>query len=284
MPPATCSDIPELATQLVACIAAHGPVVVAFSGGVDSAVVAAAARRAVGDDAVAVLAISASLPERQRELAARVAEEIGIEFRAITTQETERAEYQRNDSQRCFFCKETLYAKLAEIQSEYDSFTILSGTNADDLGDYRPGIRAGHEAGIATPLADLGIGKSAVRKLAKHWQLSNWDLPAGPCLASRIAYGEPVSTAKLRMIDRAENFLRDAGFPELRVRLHPGMLARIEVPSDRIADLSQSDLGDRIVREFRELGFKFVSVDLEGLRSGNLNQLIIPGVATPTKS
>lgn len=265
------------AQRLVAELQRHRHVVVAFSGGVDSAVVAAAAVRGLGDDALAVLAISPSVPARQAELAAEVAAEIGIRLQTAETQETQLADYQRNDSQRCFHCKQTLYQALATIAGAHRDSVICSGTNADDLGDYRPGIQAGRDADVQTPLADLGITKAEVRQLAKHWQLSVWDLPAGPCLASRIAYGEPVTVDKLLQIDRAENWLRDEGFPELRVRLHPGQLARIEVPAARIAELVEPEFCKRLGKTFRQFGFQFITIDVEGLRSGNLNQLVSIG-------
>ncbi|WP_417747846.1 ATP-dependent sacrificial sulfur transferase LarE [Rosistilla oblonga] len=266
-----------IAQRLIDELQRHPRVVVAFSGGVDSAVVAAAAQRALGDKALAVMAISPSVPERQSELAAQVAAEIGINLQTISTHETERPDYQRNDGQRCFYCKQTLYQTLATIADEHRDSVICSGTNADDLGDHRPGIQAGRDAAVQTPLADLGITKTMVRQLAKHWELSVWDLPAGPCLASRIAYGEPVTVDKLQRIDRAENWLRDEGFAELRVRLHPGQLARIEVPAARIAELVQPEFRQRMSRHFRSLGFQFITVDIEGLRSGNLNQLVSIG-------
>ncbi|MEZ6090265.1 MAG: ATP-dependent sacrificial sulfur transferase LarE [Pirellulaceae bacterium] len=275
-PPDTASapSIVALSNKLIEYFAPFDEVVVAFSGGVDSAVVAAAAQRKLGSRCTAVMAVSPSVPRRQSELAGQVAEEIGIRLKLVETDETSRPEYQRNDSQRCFYCKQTLYETIATVMNQSTGRIVCSGTNADDLGDHRPGIQAGNLAAVRTPLADLGITKSQVRQLAQLWRLSIWNLPAGPCLASRIAYGEAVTVDKLHMIDDAENWLRDEGFDEVRVRLHPGMLARIEVPPLAIPQLLTSDRQQRLSARFRSLGFKFVTVDLEGFRSGNLNQLV----------
>lgn len=264
----------EQSVKLVEYFGSFKHVVVAFSGGVDSAVVAAAAYRKLGSRCTAVMAISPSVPQRQSELAHRVAEEIGIQLRIIETHEAKNPAYQRNDGQRCFYCKQTLYDTIGSIMQQAPDQIICSGTNADDLGDYRPGIEAGKLADVRTPLAALGITKTQVRELAKYWNLSVWNLPAGPCLASRIAYGEPVTVEKLQMIDQAESWLRDEGFRDLRVRLHPGMLARIEVPTSELHRILSPDLQQRLSRMLRELGFRFITIDLEGLRPGNLNQLV----------
>ena len=251
-----------------------GKVIVAFSGGVDSAVVAAAAHRAVGINALAVTSQSASVPRWQAEAATKTAAEIGIRHMVVATDEVARPEYRQNTANRCFFCKETLYATLRQVAQREGIATILSGTNADDLGDHRPGLLAGHQAEVLTPLADLGFRKDVVRGIAKLWGLSVWDLPAGPCLASRIAYGVEVTPQRLRMIEMAEWWLRGRGFEELRVRLHAGGLARIEVPLDRIAELTVDHFAGEIVSEFKRIGFTNITLDLAGLRSGNLNGLI----------
>ena len=262
------------AERLVAHLREHAQLTVAFSGGVDSSVVAAAAVRAV-PGAKAVTADSPSVPRWQLELAQRVAREIGIEHRVIRTDEGERPEYIRNDGQRCFYCKETLYGCLRALSDRTDS-VIVSGTNADDTGDHRPGIAAGRIAGVATPLADLGITKRRVRALAHHFGLSNAELPASPCLASRIAYGLEVTPERLRRVERAEDWLRQRGMRDVRVRVHAGELARVEVPRDQLPELLESDWSDRFPEVFRELGFQYVTVDFEGLRSGNLNQALVP--------
>lgn len=251
-------------------------VVIAFSGGVDSSVVAAAAKHAGVQKSVAVTADSASVPAWQLSLAKSIASQIGIDHRVVATGELQRNEYRRNDESRCFFCKETLYQALTQIADEYPGATIVSGTNADDLGDHRPGIDAGRAAGVMAPLADLQIGKREVRQLAKHYGLSNHDLPASPCLASRIAYGTEVTVERLERIELAESYLRERGFQQFRVRLHPDELARIEVVKSDIVRLIEVDSDGTLTDHFRQIGFKFVSVDLSGFRSGSMNRVLVP--------
>lgn len=269
---------PQAAEKLQDRLAELRRVVVAFSGGVDSSVVAAAAHAADLDFALAVTANSPSVPRWQLDLAKQVAREIGIDHQLVATSEGARAEYQRNDTQRCFFCKETLYASLHRIAAEFggcEDTMIVSGTNADDLGDHRPGIRAGQEAKVRTPLADLGFGKSIVRQLAAHYGLSNHDLPASPCLASRIAYGVEVTPTRLRQVEEAEDWLRSRGLVEFRVRVHADDLARIEVPRNLIASILELDQDGQLSSVFKRIGFSFVTIDLEGFQSGSLNRVLV---------
>lgn len=255
-----------------------GPAVVAFSGGVDSAVVAAAAVRAdqlgATTRSVAVTAISPAVPQAQRAIAARVAGELGIEHLEVATDELSRPGYADNSPQRCFFCKQTLYAALAEVARQRGGMRIVSGTNADDLGDWRPGIEAGRLGGVLTPLAELGIDKQTVRWIAQQWDVSVASLPAAPCLASRIAYGVEVTPQRLQRVEQAERWLAERGFSPLRVRLHAGELARIEVASEAIARLVQPPLRDELQDHLLRLGFRCVTVDLQGFRSGSLNRLV----------
>jgi uncharacterized protein len=267
------------AQRLLSLLQSYRQVVVALSGGVDSSVVAAAAHRARLELAIAVTADSPSVPRWQLETARTIAAEIGIEHHILPTGEADRQEYRRNDNQRCFFCKQTLYWSLAAFTCRYPNMTILSGTNADDLGDYRPGIEAGNQSGVVTPLADLGLGKSQVRAIASHFGLSNRDLPASPCLASRIAYAVEVTPERLRQIERAEDWLRQQGFREFRVRLHADQLARIEVPKDQLPRLIEMDHDGELTREFQSIGFKFVTIDLEGFRSGSMNRVLVSAEA-----
>lgn len=278
-------DAALAAERLVRFIALHERCIVAFSGGVDSAVVAAAAFRALGSHATAVTGRSPSVSDNQLALAVRVAREIGIEHRVIDTHEIERPEYVVNDRQRCFWCKQTLYQTLDRLRQEAATTPLLSGTNADDLGDFRPGIDAGKRAGVMTPLADLGIDKVLVRRIARLWNLSVAETPASPCLASRVAYGVEVTPKRLRMIESAEAWLRECGFSDCRVRFHEGALARIEVVVNELPRLLDAPLWKETVARLKEVGFRFVTVDLEGLRSGNLNQLVTLAIpsAGPTE-
>lgn len=271
----TTESIRNDARRLIDALATHRRVIIAFSGGVDSSVVAAAAHRAPLESAVAVTAQSPSVPAWQIEIAAKVAAEIGIEHRVVSTHEGDLESYRRNDRDRCFFCKDTLYQTLGRLDDGGTGAKIVSGTNADDLGDYRPGIAAGNRRSVSAPLAELGIGKARVRELAEFFELSNHDLPASPCLASRVAYGTEVTPQRLRRIEAAESHLRALGFSSLRVRLHEGELARIEVERDQVPRLVESDRDGSITRKLLSLGFQYVTIDLEGFRSGNLNQALV---------
>jgi uncharacterized protein len=270
------SDVSQLADRLIAVVRGYSRVVVAFSGGVDSSVVAAVANQAELDSCEAITASSPSVAKWQVDLAKQVASEIGIAHQIVSTGEGDRPEYIRNDSQRCFYCKETLYQTLGTVADVAGDAVILSGTNADDLGDYRPGIQAGSLANVKTPLADLGIDKAMVRKLADHFGLSNHAVPASPCLASRIAYGVDVTPERLKRVELAEDWLRQNGFSDCRVRVHENELGRIEVPRDEIKRLVDSTLAAALCERLKSLGFLYVTVDLQGLRSGNLNQTLVP--------
>ena len=247
---------------------------VAYSGGVDSAVVAKAAAIALRDRAVAVTGVSASLASGELEAAADLARQIGIRHVVIDTDELASSDYTRNAPDRCFHCKTELYSQLQRLLPELGVKAIVNGANADDLGDYRPGMRAAAEHQIHSPLADCAITKVEVRQLAADWGLPVADKPATPCLSSRIAYGEEVTPERLAMIDQAEQFLRGLGLANLRVRYHKGDLARLEVPLADLPRLCESNTRDKVATELRRLGFKFVTLDLEGFRSGSLNQLV----------
>lgn len=251
--------------------------VVAFSGGVDSAVVARAAFEALGARALAATADSASLARVELVAACDLARRIGIEHRLVATGEVADPAYLANDSQRCFHCKTHLFQSLRHMREVRDmGWWILTGTNRDDLGDWRPGLRAAAEHGVRSPLAELGIDKQGVRMLAHVWQLPVADKPASPCLASRLAYGVQVTPERLAMIERAEAELRELGLREFRVRLHPGELARIEVPINDLVRLTERSVRERLIRRLGDIGFRFVTLDLEGFASGSLNRLIGP--------
>jgi pyridinium-3,5-biscarboxylic acid mononucleotide sulfurtransferase len=247
---------------------------VAFSGGVDSAVVAQAAYLALGERAVAVTGISASLASGELELAQEIATQIGIRHQVIRTDELSRAGYVQNAPDRCYHCKTELYTRLTELAPQLGVSVLLNGANVDDLGEYRPGMQAASEFRVLSPLADCGLNKADVRTLARHWNLPCAEKPATPCLSSRIAYGEQVTPERLARIDRAESFLRELGLGAIRVRLHTGELARIEVPVEAIPRLTEPGLREQITERLRELGFRFVTLDLQGFRSGSLNSLL----------
>ncbi len=276
--------------RLVGLLSGFGRVAVAYSGGVDSAVVAKAAHEALGDQAVAVTAVSDSLAEGELEDATALAKRIGVRHRVIRTEEFADPNYVRNNTDRCYFCKSELYGRLSSLLHELDVDLIVSGANLDDSGDHRPGMRAAGEHGVRHPLQECGFHKPMVRKLALAWDLPTWDKPATPCLSSRVAYGEEVTPERVRMIDLAEQWLRRQGLRVLRVRYHKGDLARIEVPVEELPKLAEPNLSFALSKAFHELGFKFVTLDLEGFRSGSLNTLVPinllekPALASSTRS
>jgi uncharacterized protein len=259
---------------LIKTLHGYGRVAVAYSGGIDSTVVAQAAYDALGSAAIAVTAVSESLAAGELEEAQELAQKIGIRHRVIRTEEFADPNYRRNDSDRCYFCKSELYGRLSGMLNELSVDVIASGANTDDLGDYRPGLRAASEHGIRHPLQECGLNKADVRALARGWGLPTWDKPATPCLSSRVAYGEDPTPERVRMIDQAEQWLRQRGLRVLRVRYHKGDLARIEVPLEDLPRFIELQLRGELIVAFRALGFKFVTLDLEGFRSGSMNSVI----------
>ncbi|MBW3594235.1 MAG: ATP-dependent sacrificial sulfur transferase LarE [Actinobacteria bacterium] len=256
-------------------------VVVAYSGGVDSALVALAAHRALGEDALAVTAVSPSLSRRERRQASELARRMGFSHREVTTHELRREEYARNAADRCFWCKTELFDVLSPIAAQRNA-AIAVGTNVDDLGDHRPGIAAARLNAVAAPLVEAGLTKNDVRALAAAWGLPIAEKPAAPCLASRFAYGVRVTEEGLRRIDEAEEAVRSLGFEVLRVRDH-GDLARVEVPEGEIEKAAA--LADAIARTLRGLGFRYVTLDLSGFRSGSLNDVLQgPSIRRPERS
>jgi uncharacterized protein len=260
--------------RLLETLRGYGRVAVAYSGGVDSTVVAQAAYDALGDAAIAVTAVSESLASGELEEAQELARKIGMRHRVIRTEEFADPNYLRNQPDRCYFCKSELYGRLAGMLAELGVDVIASGANVDDLGDHRPGMRAAAEHQVRHPLQECGLTKADVRALARAWGLPTWDKPATPCLSSRIAYGEEVTSQNVRMVDQAEQWLRQRGLRVLRVRYHKGDLARIEVPLDDLPRLVDLQLRGELITAFRTLGFKFITLDLEGFRSGSLNTVI----------
>lgn len=248
-------------------------VVVAFSGGADSALLAWVAHERLGDHALAVTAISPSLASDEQADCAALAREWGLNWVPVETDELADPKYAVNDGQRCYHCKAELMDALSPIAAERDAVVVL-GVNVDDLGDHRPGQAAAAERGARFPFVEAGISKAEVRAISKELGLRTWDKPAAACLASRIPYGTPVGVDLLSGVDRAESALRRMGFSQVRVR-HYGDTARIEVPS---RDLGRAvELGDQVVRAVQAAGFSYVTLDLEGFRSGNLNNALRPG-------
>ena len=279
-------DLYAIRDRLVETLRGYGRVAVAFSGGIDSTVVAQAAQLALGDDAIAVTAVSSSLAEGELEEAEALARQIGIRHRVIRTAEFADPNYLRNNPDRCYFCKSELYGRLAMLRAELGVDAIASGANLDDAGDHRPGMKAAFENGVVHPLLDCGLAKEDVRNLARAWGLPTWDKPATPCLSSRIAYGEEVTPERTRMIDRAEQWLRARGLRVVRVRYHKGDLARVEVPLDELPTIASAEVRDELVAAFRDLGFRYVTLDLQGFRSGSNNLVIssddlVRGLAMP---
>jgi pyridinium-3,5-biscarboxylic acid mononucleotide sulfurtransferase len=258
---------------LLACLRDYGRVAVAFSAGVDSTVVAAAAQRACGDRAVAVTAVSPSLPSGELEEAEALAKQIGIRHMILRTEEFANPDYVRNPVNRCYFCKTELYARMTAAAPALGVDVLVNGANLDDRGDYRPGMQAAGEFQVRSPLIEAGFTKADVRALAERWGLPNADKPAGPCLSSRLAYGVEVTPERLQRVDQAERFLkRLLGVAELRVRCEAQELARVELPRDVLP--RALEFRDQIVAELRRLGFRAVTLDLEGFRSGSLNELV----------
>ena len=247
--------------------------IVAYSGGVDSAYLAYAAHKALGASALSVTADSPSYPERHRALALRLARDFGFNHLIIQTAEMARPEYRANPANRCYYCKQELYSHLSAIASERGIPVIADGSNADDRGDYRPGRQAAREFGVRSPLDEAGLTKDDIRELSRRAGLPTWDEPASACLSSRIPYFSEVTGEKLRMIERAENVLRDMGFRICRVR-HHDTIARLELGRDEIARALEPDTAEMIDRELRAIGYAHVTVDLRGYRLGSLNDAL----------
>ena len=262
------------ADRLLAVLASYVRAAIAFSGGVDSTVVAKAAQLALGSNAVAITGTSASLAQGELENAQVLAAQIGIRHIVLKTDEFADPAYVANAGDRCYHCKSELYDEILKRQDELAFDIVCSGANLDDLGDYRPGLNAAAERNIRHPLQEANFTKSMVRDLASLWGLPNHDKPASPCLSSRIAVGLEVTPDRTRRIDLAEQFLRSQGFETVRVRYHPGDHARIEAAEKDLQRLMGSNLRSEISAKFKSYGFHFVSVDIEPFRSGSLNILV----------
>jgi pyridinium-3,5-biscarboxylic acid mononucleotide sulfurtransferase len=251
-------------------LASLGSVVVAYSGGVDSAYLALIASRTLGEHAVAVTADSPSYPERHRRLAVSIAQQFGLRHEIIRTAELDRPEYRANPSNRCYFCKHELYTHLSRIAAERGA-VVVDGNNADDRGDYRPGRQAAREFGVRSPLDEVDLAKDEIRELSRDAGLPTWDEPASACLSSRIPYNTEVTDEKLRTIERAEQALVRLGFRVCRVR-HHDELARVEIGRDELDRALDPDMRAAIVRELKAVGYRYVTLDLQGYRLGSLNE------------
>jgi len=250
-----------------------GASLVAFSGGVDSTYLAHVANEVLGERALCVTGVSASLASNQREEVAALVSRLGLNHEYVETGEMDDPRYLRNESDRCYFCKSELYSKLAPL-AEARGFTfVLDGSTTDDLGDYRPGRAAAGERGVRSPLVEAGMAKRDVRLLSRRANLPTWDKPASPCLSSRLAYGTPVTIERLRTVDTGEQVMRDMGFREFRVR-HHGELVRLEVAPAELDKALRREVTDELARRFRALGFRYVTLDLHGYRTGAMNEVL----------
>ena len=245
-------------------------VVVAYSGGTDSAYLAYVASQTLGDRALAVTADSPSYPDRHRRLAIDIADRFGLRHEIIQTNELDRPEYRANPENRCYFCKHELYTHLSRIAAARGA-VVVDGNNADDRGDYRPGRQAAREFGVRSPLDEVDLGKDEIRELSREAGLPSWDEPASACLSSRIPYHAEVTDEKLRTIERAEQALRTLGFRVCRVR-HHDEVARVEIGRSEMARALEPDVASAIVRELKAIGYRYVTLDLQGYRTGSLNE------------
>ncbi len=270
--------------QLLSILERAGRVAVAFSAGVDSTVLAQAARTACGANAVAVIAESPSLPAGAVEEATQLAMLIDIPLVVLQTDEFSHPDYQANAGNRCYFCKETLYKTIKNNQPALQFDIIVNGANTDDLGDYRPGHRAAEEHLVRSPFIEADISKKEIRELAQIWNLPIWNKPASPCLSSRIAHGLEVTAERVHRVDSAERFLKkQIGIEELRVRHEHHDLARIEVPINEVSKITAEENREIITQALREFGFKYITLDLDGFQSGSMNQVLPPELTSLQK-
>ena len=261
------------AAALDARLRSLGSLVIAYSGGVDSAYLAVAATRVLGERALCITADSPSYPERHRDLAIGTARAFGLRHEFIRTDELARPEYRANPANRCYYCKHELYSRLTALAREHGIASVADGSNADDRGDYRPGRQAAREFGVVSPLDEADLTKDDIRELARRAGMSTWDEPASACLSSRIPYHSEVTDEKLRRIEAAEQAVRALGFRVFRVR-HHDTLARLEIGRDELARALEPAIADALDSRLRALGYQYVTIDLRGYRLGSLNEAL----------
>ena len=263
----------EKEERLFAILSGMGRMIVAYSGGADSAYLAWAAHRMVGDGALAITADSASIPESHKRDAEAFAAQFGIAHEYIETREFENPDYTRNNPDRCFHCKDELFTRLEQVGRERGFEHIIYGVNVDDLGDYRPGQNAAAQHRVSAPLADAGMSKADIRELSRVAGLPTWDRPASACLSSRIPYGTPVTVETVKTVEAGEEQIKALGFRQFRVRFH-GEVVRIEIAREELEKALSVEMATRFTEIFKPLGFKYVTLDLEGYRQGSLNEVL----------
>jgi uncharacterized protein len=260
--------------KLLGLLRAMGSVLVAYSGGTDSAYLAWAAKQALGDNAVAVTADSPSVPRSHMKDAAALTHDFGIRHEIIQTLEFENPEYAANNPDRCFYCKDELFRRMQELASRFPGQTIVYGVNTDDLGDYRPGQKAAKIHEVKAPLVEAGLSKAEIRELSRLAGLPTWDRPAAACLSSRIAYGTQVTLENIQQVETAEEAMKALGFRQFRVRYHSDELVRVEIARDEIPKALSLAMFDMISSSLKQLGFKYITLDLQGYRQGSMNEVL----------
>ena len=269
-------DLQEKLTKLKDYIEGLGSLAVGFSGGVDSSFLLVVAHEVLGDKAIAVTGVDASVPERELTEAKEFCEKYGIRQVTCSWNPMQEESYRKNSPDRCYFCKKGIFSEIKRVAAENGIEYVAEGSNMDDLGDYRPGLRAVEELSVKSPLREVGLYKADIRNISKAMGLPTWSKPAYACLASRFVYGEEITEEKLHMIDMAEQFLIEHGFYEERVRIH-GNIARIEVPAKDIPRLAEDEMREAVYTKFKEIGFLFVTLDMHGYKMGSMNTTIKSG-------
>lgn len=266
-------ELQEKLSRLKEYIGGLGSLAVGFSGGVDSSFLMVVAHEVLGDKAIAVTGVDASVPERELTEAKEFCEKYGIRQVTCSWNPMQEESYRKNSPDRCYYCKKGIFSEIKRVADEYGIEYVAEGSNMDDLGDYRPGLRAVEELSVKSPLREVGLYKEDIRNISKAMGLPTWSKPAYACLASRFVYGEEITEEKLHMIDQAEQFLIEHGFYQERVRIH-GNIARIEVPAKDIPRLAEDEMREIVYKKFKDIGFLFVTLDMHGYKLGSMNATI----------